>query len=485
MKPTLAQSAARGLIWSIGGQGAIVVTQTITIAVLARIISPKDFGLVAMVMAIVNVGEVLRDFGLTSAAIQAPTLSRDERSNLFWVNLLSGSALALLFWISAGAIADFYSNPQLASVTRVLALTFLINGVATQPRANLIRDLRSKHLAIADVAGVITGMAAAISIALMDHGYWAIVGMQLSRLGVMTLLVIAFSRFIPSFPVRQVSIRRFVRFGVGLFGTQSMILIGQNAPTILIGRFLGPIPLGFFSRAQNLATIPLASLAPALQRIALPVLSRLQGDRERYDSFLLRGQTALLLISALGYALLFVYADIVIRIFLGSSWEAATIPFRILCLAGAQDAMHYLLDWIYVSRGNTSQYFRFSFVARMTLVLAIAIAAPLGIAAVSWSIAIWSVLMWPIGLFVAHSVYPLPFRTMVATAARLYMLGAFVMLAGSGTRFLAQDLSMPIALMLSVAALSIVCLLLTVISRALRKDIISLWEMVTLIRQHA
>lgn len=482
MKPNLAQSAARGLVWSVGGQGAVAILQTITYSVLARLILPEDFGLVAMILAIVSVGEIFRDFGLTSAAIQAPTLSRDEQTNLFWVNIAIGGLLAALLWFSAEAIAAFYSNDELVPVSRVLAATFLINGLAAQPRANLTRNLSIRQLAIADVTGIVVGMIVAISAAAMGFGYWSIVAMQLCRLATVALLMMTFARFIPSLPKFRVSIRPLLRFGGGLLGTQTMILLGNNMPTILIGRSLGPVPLGFFSRAQNLATTPLVSLTPALKRVTLPVLSRLQNDTPRYNAYLLRGQTALLLVSTVGHALLFVYADVVIRIFLGTDWDPAILPFRILCLAGITDATHYLMDWIFTSRGNTSQYFRFAVITRILMILAIAVASRFGIAEVAWAITLWSATTWPIGLWMAHRLHTLPVREMLAVTGRVYLLGALLIAAGAGVRWAVRGYSLPLEIGFSLLAACVAGLLMLIALPRFRQDVLSVLEVAKMMR---
>src|SRR5829696_6310068 len=135
----LGRRAARGALVTLAGQAARIVVQLASVVILARLLDPGDYGVLAMVLAVVGVGEIFRDFGLSSAAVQAKDLTVAQRDNLFWINTAIGVVLAVLVFASAVPLAVLYDEPVLRDVTRVLAVTFVLNGLATQFRADLVR----------------------------------------------------------------------------------------------------------------------------------------------------------------------------------------------------------------------------------------------------------------------------------------------------------------------------------------------------------
>lgn len=148
--------------------------------VLARLLSPKDFGLVGMVTAFTGVLTLFRDFGLSAAAVQRPTVSEEQISTLFWINILFGVLLGLIMAAIAPAIAAFYHEPRLAAVTVVLATGFLFNAAGIQHSALLQRQMRFTALAVISVLSLIIGTGIAIGGAEAGYGYWALVGMSIA-----------------------------------------------------------------------------------------------------------------------------------------------------------------------------------------------------------------------------------------------------------------------------------------------------------------
>ena len=225
---TLADKAARGAGVTLAAQVIRFVLQFGSVVVLARLLTPEDFGLVAMVAAVVGIASVLRDFGLSSAAIQSKTLSDGERDNLFWLNSALGLAAGLCVAALTPLIVILYDEPKLVPVVLVLSCVFLISGVNTQYSVHLARNFRFLQLSSADIIGQTLGIAVAILVALNGGTYWAIVAQQVSVAAV-TLVVNAWNcGWLPGRPRRDVSVRRFLRFGLGLLGTQGISYITKN-----------------------------------------------------------------------------------------------------------------------------------------------------------------------------------------------------------------------------------------------------------------
>ena len=153
MSSTLAHSAARGAFFTLAAQVAKIVLQFLSVIVLARLLTPHDYGLLAIVLVVVGVGEIFRDFGLTTASIQAPVLTRGQRDNLFWINSAIGVVLTIVMFFLAWPIEAVTDEPEIVGMVHWLSLLFLLNGLATQHRANLARDLKFKAMAVIEVVG--------------------------------------------------------------------------------------------------------------------------------------------------------------------------------------------------------------------------------------------------------------------------------------------------------------------------------------------
>ncbi|MCV2395814.1 oligosaccharide flippase family protein [Actinotalea sp. M2MS4P-6] len=206
--PRLSHTAARGAMITLTGQGARMALQILSVAVLARLLAPEDYGLLAMVTVIVGVGEIFRDFGLSSAAIQAPDLSKAQRSNLFWINAGIGVLLAGIVIASSGLIATLYGRDELATLAKVLSVTFVFNGLATQYRADLVRGLRFAWTAAAELAAPAVALVTAVLAALAGWGYWALVAQNVAQSLTLLIGYVIGGRWLPGLP------RRVSRCGV-------------------------------------------------------------------------------------------------------------------------------------------------------------------------------------------------------------------------------------------------------------------------------
>ncbi|NMG31208.1 lipopolysaccharide biosynthesis protein [Aromatoleum evansii] len=396
--PRLGRLAARGALVTMGGQACKVLLQLGGIIVLARLLSPGDYGLLAMVTAIVGVGEVLRDFGLSSAAVQAHSVSPQQRSNLFWINSGIGLALALAVFACAPAIATFYAQPALQPIAQALALSFVINGIATQYRAQLNRDMRFGRLAAADVGGQALGLAAGVTLALRGHGHWALVAQQLGQALVTLLLIAATSGWRPGLPRRGADMGGFLRYGGNLMSTQLVVYASRNVDALIIGQRFGVELLGLYNRAYQLLMLPLNQINAPATSIALPVLSRLHDDGERYGRFLLHGQAVMLHLTVASFGFGCAQAEPLIVLVLGPQWAPAVPIFQILAVGGAFQVAAQASYWVFLSKGLTGSNLRFTLVSRLLLIAGIVFGAQWGAQGVATAYTLGVALAWLGGL---------------------------------------------------------------------------------------
>src|SRR4051812_1163902 len=178
--PSLGTRAARGAFATLVGQIARIVIQVASVSILARLLDPSDYGLVAIVLAIVGVGEIFRDFGLSTAAMQSAVVTPAQRNKLFWLNTAIGAGLTLLCIAAAPLVADLFGHAELTPITRVLGVTFLLNGMTAQYQADLNRRLRFTALVTVGVGSQAASTVVAVVCAWAGAGYWSLVIQQLA-----------------------------------------------------------------------------------------------------------------------------------------------------------------------------------------------------------------------------------------------------------------------------------------------------------------
>jgi O-antigen/teichoic acid export membrane protein len=351
----LGRRVARGSVVTLAGQLSQIVLQLTSVIVLARLLSPHDYGLYAMVLVIAGVGEIVRDFGLSSAAVQARTLSRGQRDNLFWINTALGLLLTAVVFAGAPLVAGLFGQHQLVAMTRLLSVIFLVNGVTSQFRADLNRRMRFGAIALGDLAGQVVTVSVAITCAALGARYWALVGSQVaSVLTVLAVCAVA-ARWRPRAPDRSADVRALVRYGRHFVAAQLVNYASNNLDSATIGVRFGARPLGLYNRAFQLVMNPLNQLRTPATTVALPVLSRLQDDRVRADDYVRRGQIVIgyTIVAGLGFAV--GAASPLVHLLLGGRWTGVTTIFVLLATAAVFQMLAFVGYWIYLSRGLTRE----------------------------------------------------------------------------------------------------------------------------------
>jgi PST family polysaccharide transporter len=403
---------------TLAGQAARVIVQLAGIVILARLLSIADFGLLAMVVAITGAAEVFRDFGLSTAAVQAKTLSRDERDNLFWANTVIGIGLAVVVFACAPLVAMLYGEPALVPITQALAGVFAVNGLSTQYRASLNRSFRFTALAIADVSSAAAGLGLAVVAAVLGMGVWALVIQQVAIAVVGLIVLAALARWRPGLPKRGVSIRPFVGFGVHLVVSQFVQYAARNTDSVVIGAWLGPTALGLYDRAYRLFMVPLTQINVPASKVAVPVLARLQDDKERYDRYILHGQSLLLQVMVPVFALLCAQGHAVILIALGDKWLGAVLIFQILTVTGLARAAGIATYWVALSKGLTKVSMYLAFISAPITIGAVLIGANWGVVGVAAGTSIAALVLWPIGLWFYGRMSDAPVWAMFVSALK-------------------------------------------------------------------
>lgn len=421
-EPGLGGVAARGAVVTLVGQGLRIGIQMLSIAILARLLAPSDYGLVAMVMVVVSLGEVFRDFGLSAAAVQSPVLTSGQRDNLFWANAGIGLLLTLLGVALAEPVSAFFDEPAVGPIMQALSVTFLVNGLCAQYRASLTRGMRFLPLAAAEVVAQVVGLITGVALAVNGLGYWSLVAVQLVQATTTLVALVAAARWRPGLPHRDQDMRHFWVYGWNLVGTQLIGFFTNNVDSLVIGRRFGPEPLGLYDRAYRILMVPLAQIRTPSTTVALPVLSRLASDPDRFAQFLVRGQIALgySVVAMLAYAA--GAAEPLIQIFLGDGWDSAARIFALLSIAGALQTLSFIGYWVYLSRGLTRRLFQYSLISSGVRISSILLGSSWGVMGVAWAVALAPAVLWPLSLWWLSRVTALPLRALVAGGVRIMLM---------------------------------------------------------------
>jgi len=353
--------------------------------VLARLLGPKEFGLVGMVTAFTGVLTLFRDFGLSSAAIQRATVTEDQLSTLFWINIVVGAALALVAVLLAPAIVAFYHEPRLLRVTMVLAAAFLFNAAGVQHGVLLQRQMRFTVLAVINTVSLIVGTVIAIGGAMAGYGYWALVAMSVAIPLTNTAGCWLVVGWIPGLPHRRAGIRSMVRFGGTITLNSLVAYVASNFEKVLLGRFWGVDALGLYGRAYQLINIPTDNLNQAAGEVAFSALSRLQNDPGRLKSYFLKGYSIVLGLTIPITVACALFADDIIRVVLGAKWSAAAPIFRLLAPTIVAFAIANPLFWLLSSLGLVGRSLKMGLVIAPIMILSYVIALPYGPKAVAFA----------------------------------------------------------------------------------------------------
>lgn len=433
----LGRRAAHGVLSTFAGQFAKIGLQLAGVVVIARMVPKDQVGFVLAAMAFLGLADVLRDFGLSPAAIAARTLSKGQRTNLWWANTGMGALTWAIIAATAPWSVHLLASPQaLAAIGDAVAIivalgsTFFINGMATQYRASLNRNMRFHTLAVIEVVSGALGLVAAVVLAAAGGGAWAMAWQQIVVALTSGVMLVAVSRWLPGKPGDWAHTRDLLTFGGGMVAVQLLGYVGQNIDRVLVGRFLGLGASGDYGQVNNLLNRPLTQVRAPTTTIALPVLSSLQDDKDGFGAFVIRGQIGLAYTIVPCIALAAAAADPLVNIVLGPRYGHTGPVLMAVCLAGAATTLSYVGYWVFVAKALTSPLLHWTLGTSLVRgVLAVA-ALPWGVVGVAWAVAVMPVIAAPASLWWLGRLTDLPTAELLYGYARAFGLAVLAAALG-------------------------------------------------------
>lgn len=443
-------------------QIARIVIQIIQISVLSRLIAPESFGLLAMAVAFTGIAQILRDFGLSTAALRTAKLTGQQRTNLFWLNTASGMLLAIIIFLLSWPIAAFYGQSDLVILVQWVSLVYILSGISAQFRVAISQQLRFRALAVCDVFPPIAALLTAIPIAAAGHSLAALIALQIVGSAVGLLCSVALARWFPGLPRKTEGMRNLVSFGLGFAGTQVLSYITRNVDSVLIGRIWGPTTLGFYDRAFQLSVAPINQINTPMTKVALPVLSRVVEEKDRFQRGIYSAQLVACYVTATVLCVVAGLAGPIVEVLLGPDWQQSAPLLAILAISCVFRAIQQIAIWLQVAKGSWKSLLMGNVIGQPIIILAICCGIPWGatgiaVGSVVGYAAFWVFSMLWAGRNTGVATWPLitrAFRVVVFVSApaglAAYVVASFVPMHGIVLLFLGAAASL-LALLVSWA----------------------------------
>nr|WP_320022412.1 MOP flippase family protein [uncultured Draconibacterium sp.] len=376
---TLKQKTINGLFWSFIDSFANQGVQFIVGIVLARILSPREFGLIGMLTIFIAISQSFVDSGFSNALIRKKNCTQEDYSTVFYFNLLVGLVFYFLLFVSAGSISNFFNEPQLSLLLKVLGIGVLLNAIGIIQRTILTKEINFKLQTRVSIVASIGSGTIAITMALLDYGVWSLVSLTLARFGLNTLFLWIWAKWKPLPVFSKKSFNELFAFGSKLLISGLIDTIYRNVYYLIIGKYFSAIELGYYTRANQFKAFPSQNLNSIIGRVSYPVLSSIQDDKEKlrlaYQKII---RTTMLVTFCLMLGMAAVAKPMILTL-IGEKWLPSVIYLQMLCFVGMFYPLHALnLNMLQV-QGRSDLFLRLEIIKKI-------LAIPIIVIGIYWGI---------------------------------------------------------------------------------------------------
>jgi O-antigen/teichoic acid export membrane protein len=430
----------RGGFAKLCGQATNFFLRVTFIAVLARFLSPEDFGLIGMVTVVTGLSSILTNAWISAGSVQQAEIDDRQLSTLFWVYLAFGAILCMACVAAAPVLVAFYHEPRLFGVTVTLGLGCLFTAAGVQHFAILQRQLRYIALTVVETISLFASIAVGAGMAIAGFGYWALVAATVVAPACSTVGLWLATRWIPGLPRRIVGTRATVGFGGAITFNILVVYIAYNIDKLLVGRFWGADALGIYGRAYQLVTIPPENINSAIGGLAFSALSRLRDDPVRFRRYFLKGYSLIMSIAFPITVFCALYADDIVAIVLGPNWNEAAEIFQLLTPTVLVFSIINPFGWMLFARGLVARSTRIALVIAPLVIVAYVIGLPYGPKGVALAFSS-AMLVWlvPHILWSVHGT-PISARDLIAAVGRPFLSAALAAVVGYSAQRYSADM---------------------------------------------
>lgn len=349
----------------LASQGSSVVIALI----LVRLLGPREFGLIGMVTIITGLLNTVRDFGIGSAIVQIKGLSNELISSSFWLSFIAGLGLTSFLYLSSGIIADFYDEPILESICKLLSFTFVIGSLSTIQVALFQKRIDFRSIFWINVLSILISGLVSIYLALNGHGVFSLVWRSLTLIMVSTISYFFLSDWFPLFAFHPGKLRNVINFSFPLLGTQVLNYLVRNFDDLVVGKYLGSTSLGYYNQAYRIMLFPVSQLTGVLAKVLFSAFSEIQEDRQRIRSVFIRSISVLSFFTFPSMAFLSFQAEEVVLVLFGRDWLPMVNVVRCLAIVGAFQSIGAMNSNIFLALGKTSYQFAIGIPPRLLTIV--------------------------------------------------------------------------------------------------------------------
>ena len=384
MMNNLRQRTLSGLGWNGATQILSAVLQFIISVILARLLSPRDFGLIGMVLVFTGFASSLSEMGLGASLVQHRAVSDRHLNSVFWVNIAAGTLLTILFGLLAPLIARFYQEPMLRWLTATIAFNLTLSSLNVVQNALLVRTLNFRtKFRIASVSIAVSGIVG-IGMAFSGAGVWSLVGQSITFTAIEVAVMWHLSPWRPKFSFDLSAFKELMHFGGNLMGSSIVHYWGRNFDKLVIGRLLGGSALGIYMLADKLMRLPVSHVTDITSAVMFPALSAIQDDVESVRRNYLRATRMIALLTFPMMIGLIILAEPAILVVYGDTWGEAIGIVQVLCFSGIAQSIYFTGGWLFLSQGRTDIVLRWGIYTTFIRVIGVLVGAHWGIMGVAW-----------------------------------------------------------------------------------------------------
>ncbi|RAZ88590.1 lipopolysaccharide biosynthesis protein [Mesorhizobium hawassense] len=438
----------------------------------ARLLLPEDFGIVAMAAPLFAFAALFSDFGLTQATVQRDEINQEQLSFVFWVNVGLSAAICLTVIALAPVAGVFFREPRIVPIVVGLSATFVIGGLCAQHLALLNRQLLFAKIALVELVSFLAGSATCLLFAWNGFGYWALVYSQIATALTTLLLAWWFAKWVPSRPALRSQNFHLLNFGANITSFNFLNFFARNFDNILIGRYLGEMPLGIYDRAYKLLLLPLSQITTPIAKVALPSLARTLSEPGTYRRFYFRMLELTILATYPAVIFAIINSQLLILTLLGPRWSEVSEVFSILAFGAIFAPISSSTGWLFISQDRTKEMRNWGALSSALFVASFVCGLPWGISGVAAFYIGVGTIQGPILWWGATRRGPLSFKQMLEV-----LWPYFVSAIMTSVMLYGLKASLPgtfIALLLSLVASYVIFLAVVMAFSSSRKGIIEL-----------
>lgn len=421
--------AINNYVWGFGNRIITLLATLLNTLILARFLTPEDFGKVGMLAILVNLGTTIADTGMGGSLVKEKNLTKLDCSTVFVYNLVFSLLLYFIFFICAPSIEKFYDTPGLCEISRILTLPIIISALTIVPRSLLYKQLEIKKIFLISLISSILSITTSVVLAINGAGVWALVSYTITYALLENICYHAVCRYVPHFAFSKESFKKL--FSFGFFTTLSTIVdtVYENILSILLGKFVGATEVGYYTQAKRIEETPSKSVSTSVANVAFPMLCHINNNEIEFIKKAKEIQGYLLEISTAIILLLALYADTIIILMFGPSWIEAAYYLRILCIAGVFIIIENTNRTFIKSLGRSDIMFKIAMVKRTIGLSIIALSLIWGIKYVLWGYVLSTIIAAIINAYSLSRLVNYRLGSQILDCARPLIIGSVVYVA--------------------------------------------------------